>query len=378
MSRHEWLGIGFCFALTAGTATARQPATLPPLPDSPAASSTLPAIPPQQSVPEPVVKDLTPPGFTDIVPPAPTPGTRLEAMSEFSLPPAPNPRGWYGDAEFLLMRTRSDNLDYVIHNGVGGLSTTGPIQSLAYNITPGLRTEIGYRFANVWDASFAYTYLSAQGNQTVQAGPGQTLLPTLTRPGLTDFVLSAHASAVVNYNLFDMQLGRRFVVDEHLAVRAFGGFRFANIQQSLNATYDGGDASQAAVYTGSTFRGFGPLVGGELVFGGWHGFHVYARTSEGLLAGRSSNTLLETNNGGSTVYANVPYNVQKVVPVASIGIGGGWQHRAFTLRFGYEVTEWIGLNERVRFTDDVAQGAFISRPGNLSFEGLFVQMQWNF
>jgi hypothetical protein len=216
--------------------------------------------------------------------------------------------------------------------------------------------------------------LRAVGGESVQAGPGQTLFPTMTRPGLTDTVLTASASAALNYNLFDVQLGRRFQIDDHFAMRGYAGFRFADITQTMNAGYNGLDANQAAVSTRSSFNGFGPILGGEAILGGWRGFHAYARFTGGLISGTSANSLVETNDGGNTLYANVPYNVEKVVPVATLAIGGGWQYRSVSLRFGYEVTQWFGLTERVRFTDDVSQGAFISRPGNLSLNGLFIQL----
>ena len=38
------------------------------------------------------------------------------------------------------------------------------------------------------------------------------------------------------------------------------------------------------------------------------------------------NTLRETNNGGGTVLADVDYTTRKVVPTASVAVGGGWQY----------------------------------------------------
>ncbi len=232
-----------------------------------------------------------------------------------------------------------------------------------------MRAEIGYRFTPAWDAAFAYTYLRADGGQSLQAGTEQLLFPTLTRPGLTDAVTSATASAALAYNLYDLQVGRRFAVDEHFGVRVFGGFRFASISQDLNAFYDGLDARQASVTTKSQFAGFGPLIGGDAVLVGWCGFHLYARASGGLLTGSSTNTLLETNDAGGTVYADVRYNIRKVVPVGTIGIGGGWQYRTVSVRFGYEITQWFGLTERVRLVDDISQGKFVSRRGTCPWKG---------
>lgn len=276
------------------------------------------------------------------------------------------------------MRVRSDNLDYVIPNGNNGLATIGSVNSVGFALASGFHTEVGYRFLSAWDLTFAYTFVHTNGSSSVVAAPGDTLFPTMTRPGLTDTVTSANANTNLNYNVFDLVLGRQFVLDEHSAVRVYGGLRFADIDQTLTGQYNGGDAQLAQVTTRSLFDGVGPIIGGEFVFAGWHGFNLYARGSAGLIGGSSSNPLLETNDGGNTVYANVNYNIPKVVPMASIGFGGGWEYRSVSIRVGYEMTEWSGINERARFTDDIAQGPYTSRSGNLSLEGLFVQFAVKF
>jgi hypothetical protein len=128
------------------------------------------------------------------------------------------------------------------------------------------------------------------------------------------------------------------------------------------------------VNTQSRFSGFGPIVGAEAVLQTWGGFHGYARATGGLIAGRSKNALVETNDAGNTLYANPTYDVDKIVPVASIAIGGGWQYRTISIRAGYEITQWYGLTQPVRFVDDVGQGKISTRPANLSLNGLFLQL----
>ncbi len=293
-------------------------------------------------------------------------------------PFVPTHGGWFTGGEFLLMRPRNSDLDYVIRNTTTGLATTGPIESLKYGQGTGLRAELGYRYGeSKWETAFAYTYFNGGGNSTLFAGGG-VLLPTLTRPGLTDRAQTATANVDLDYQLFDMLAARRVVVDEHFAVRWLGGFRFTDIRQVLNAYYDGGDARKAAVASRSRFQGFGPLVGAEAVLVGWKGLHLYTRASAGLISGRNVNRLLETNDSGATTYTNVNYDVRKVVPTGSIAIGGGWQYRTLSIRGGYEVTHWQGIFERPRFTDDVSPGKVVTRPANLTLEGLFLQVGLSF
>lgn len=354
----------------------------------------------------------TPPGVTTIgglAPPAslppttPTHGTgeaeyhvkditphkdpRLESHDEHHAHPegagnlgpiVPDDRGLFVSAEALIMRPRRGGLDYGIVNP-GGLAVVGPVQGLNYDLTAGIRGELGYQFGHCgWDVVFGYTYYRTAAEGFLSAPPGGAILPTLTRPGLITQATSSQAQANINYNLYDMFVGKRFVVDDNFAVRTFGGFRFADITQEFNATYDGLDARGAGVGLRSRFQGFGPVAGAEAVLAAQYGFHLYARASGGLLTGLAKNPYFEANDLGKTVYADVGYDVRKVVPLLSVGIGGGWQYKSVWLRGGYEITNYFGLIDQPRFTDDVTPGKFVTQTSNLSLEGLFFQVGMNF
>ncbi|MBN9119999.1 MAG: hypothetical protein J0I06_12690 [Planctomycetes bacterium] len=386
-----WLGVGLLLA-TAGAAVA-QPVypggggtAAPPsafMPAMPPMPSTLP-----QPMPGPDIKTLS--GAADELPPVkelpgglpeliPAPDRHHGAcggheIDGFMTPFIPAHGGWYSQAEFLLQRPRNSDLDFAFVNSTTGLGTVGPLESLKYELGTGVRAEVGYRYGEgKWETAFAYTYLTAGTDRTLNAGPGQVLLPTLTRPGLTDRALTALGNLDLDYQTFDMLIARRTLVDEHFGVRWIGGFRFTDIRQILNMAYDGLDARQAAVASRSRFQGFGPIVGAEAVLAGWKGFHMYTRATGGLLTGRNINQLVETNDAGASTYVNTHYDVRKVVPTASVAIGAGWQYRSISLRGGYEITHYQGIFERPRFTDDVGQGKVNTRPANLTLEGLFLQ-----
>ncbi len=372
MPRGCWLGLIVCVAVVTPAAGQGPPRSLPAYPPSPPAANAAPL------TTDPPLKDLTPPEFADLIPHAESHSGGHGGVPGNLTPTVPAHAGFYGTAEYLLFRTHSDSFDYALVNATGGLATDGPIKTLSYNLGNGLRAEGGYHFATSWDTAFVYTYFQANGTAGVVAGAGQVLLPTLTRPGLTDNATSATAAANLNYNLYDMVVGKRLAFDDHFAVRGFAGFRFADIHQTFNTLYNGLDAQLAVVNSGSRFQGFGPLIGGEAILSACRGFHGYARASGGLITGRSQNCQMETNDAGATVYTDTHYSVQKVVPVASIAIGGGWQYRTVSIRAGYEVTQWFGLTEPTRFVDDVGQGKINTRPSNLSLEGFFLQFGLTF
>jgi hypothetical protein len=364
MPRGSWLGLVLCVAVVAPVAGQGPPRTLPPVaPPAPPAS-------PPVAAGEAPLRDVTPPEFTDLIPP-PDPHGHGHTPGCLT-PSAPQHAGFYGTAEYLLFNVRSGSLDYAQLNPTSGLAIAGPIQNATFDIGSGVRAELGYHFEKGWDLGFGYTYFNTHGTESVTAGPGQVILPTLTRPGLTDTALTGTAATSFNYNVYDVIVGKRLVFDDNFTVRAFGGVRLAQINQRLDTLYNGLDAVNAAVTSSSRFSGAGGLVGAEAVLNVCGGFHGYARATGALITGKSRNALLETNDGNATTYVNTQFSTRKVVPVASIAVGGGWQYRTVSIRAGYEVTNWFGLTEPVRYTDDVGS-QIDTRPSNLSLEGFFVQ-----
>lgn len=355
-----------------GTAAAQSP----PKPPA-AAESTYPVRPPDvlptATYSDGAVKDLTPPGLAEpVVFAEPTHATDMAA---FCARPPHEDGGLFGAAEYLLWRPRRGAFDYAVANSTNGLATIGSVYALDYELQSGIRGTLGYRLpGSAWEVLFAYTHLGSSADDRITAGPGQVLFPTLTRPGLTDQAQSVAADASLQYNMYDLELGKRITVDEYFSGRVFGGIRFADIRQDFMAAYDGLDARQAFVTANSSFYGVGPVFGLEGDFGGWNGFFLYTRVSGGLIAGKLNNPLVETNNAGQTTYANLGYNGRGVVPMGTLALGGGWQYRTFSIRFGYEVTNWIGVIEQPRFVDDVAQGKLVTRPANLTLEGFVARV----
>src|SRR5579883_2418038 len=250
---------------------------------------------------EPAIKDLTPPTL-----PAPTGHPEPAVMCPPPGDPEEHTGGLFGRAEYLLLRPRRGAFDFALADPARNLIPAGPVESLNYGLRSGLRAALGYQLpGGGWDVLFGYTYLRSGAGQSIAAPTGGVLYPTLTRPGLTDYADTASATASLEYNVYDLEIGRRFRVDERLTGRVFGGVRWVTVRQDFVANYNGQDARDAQVRTKANFDGFGPVVGGEGALALYRGFHVYARGSAGLLTGRLDDPLSETNDGGATQYANL-------------------------------------------------------------------------
>jgi Legionella pneumophila major outer membrane protein precursor len=282
--------------------------------------------------------------------------------------------GLFGSAEYLLMRARRGAFDYALVDQTKDLVPRGKLESLNYELRSGVRAGLGYRFKDSkWAAGFNYTFLRTSADRTFDAPVNGLIYATLTRPGLTDNVGFAQASASLEYNVFDLEVSRKIHVDEKLNLRLYGGARFATIRQDFDVLYDLRDANLARVMTKSNFDGFGPMMGAEGTLKLYGGFHLYGRTSAALLTGRITNPYRETQNNGQTVLADVSYRTRRVIPSLGAAIAGGWQGHNVSVRVGYEMTHWTNLIDTPRFTNDLAEGKITTRTGDLSLEGLFVQ-----
>lgn len=310
------------------------------------------------------IMDLTP----QHLPPA---ATHLECE-----PKHKDDSGFYGWAEYLLIRPRVRALGYAIVDPVDDLSPQGTIERLNLETRSAFRVGGGYRFKSGWEFGGSYTFLRSGDEAGVGAPPGGVISPQLTRPGLVDRVDIAAASAGLDYDVWDLEIGRRFQLDETFGIRFATGLQFAAIYQDLTADYDGRDALMTRSSFRDDFFGVGPFIGGE---GEWrlpHGFSLFGSGRVALNYGDFTTRYLETDDGGLTVNANITEDFSEIIPMARLGLGLSWRYGRFHARAGYEVTNWFNLVQRAYNYDDFGDGKFALHRSDLSLEGIFIRLGW--
>ncbi len=285
------------------------------------------------------------------------------------------PGQFFGSGEFLIWRPRLDSTDYALVDPTNNLTPQGKVRNLKYDSNGGFRVGMGYRVPGQgWDVGVTYTYFRTNGDAAVGAPPGGVIYPTLTRPGVVDRVGTAAVSGGLDYNVFDLDVGRTWEVDPHFVMRAFGGVRWARINLDQTATYNGIHANNAVVRNSADFTGTGPTAGLEARWAVTHGLAMFGNVRGGLLYGEFGNAVRETNGNGQVLNADVSDDFTGLAPFASVALGGSYTWNTLTFSAGYEVTQYFNLSTRPVLVDDFAEGKVVRRRSDLNFDGVFFRV----
>jgi hypothetical protein len=331
------------------------------------------------SAQEPRVSDATVESLPLVIPEKGIPEEKLkEPVIHWEAAEQSVRAGFIGSAEYLFLKPRRRDLDFVIVDSIDNGRPEGFVESADWEARSGVRAGLAYRFASGWEAGFVYTYFHSDRAASVTAPQFGTLYATWTHPGTVEQVAAATALTSLTYNVFDAEVGRWYHPCGALDLRPFGGLRFAQIDQGLDIFYDGRDAANDMVQSPIEFEGGGIRVGGE---GEWRcccGLGFYGRAAASLLMGNFRTLTAETNDGGLTPVSSVADNFQKIVPVIELGLGVAYKYRNLRLRAGYEFTNWFGLVDSTDFADDVHQGKIFHRWSDLSLDGLAIRAELAF
>jgi hypothetical protein len=284
---------------------------------------------------------------------------------------------FFTQAEYLLLQARRRSLDYVVADPNQSGTVQGSIVSVSWESESGVRAGGGYRLPDGWEIRAFYTYYYAAGDSTVSAPPGGTLYPTLTHPGFISMVDTATASSRLNYQIADLEIGHCFHCGDSATFWVGGGGRFAWIDQTLTALYDGSSASNDQVTSPINFNGYGLRCGAEAQWLIAHGLGVYGRAFGSLLVGNFNTNLSETDNSGAAVLTQVNDHFTKVIPVAEMSMGLSWQSESLRLQLGYEITNWFGLVDSSDIVHDFSNKPS-HRVSDLSLEGLNVRLEYDY
>jgi hypothetical protein len=156
----------------------------------------------------------------------------------------------------------------------------------------------------------------------------------------------------------------------------FAGPRYANVDQSLNVTYAGGDVLTDRVHRCTCFDGGGVRAGGETHWKVLDHLGLYLRGSASLLTGRFHSCKFEEANGFTVV--DVAERYTRVVPMVDMGVGLSFEKGNWRLSAGYEFMTWYNMVDASDFIDDAHPAKLIRSVGNLGFDGVVFRAEMSF
>jgi hypothetical protein len=287
---------------------------------------------------------------------------------------------WLFSIDYLNWTARRTGWDLAVRDADTDNNIEGPIESLQFENSSGLRTSISYLLGNGWDFGFSYTMFETDRDKSVAATDAGQLWLTRANPGsFNNSAAEVAAAADVDLDLFDLESGYWLQPSRNLRLRGFGGVRMASLDQSFQASYRGGTISAA----GRHYRQRTDLTASGLRAGSeanWvlpNGFTLSGLLAGSVLIGNFESTYSE-NEPDFTSAGNVALSDEytDVVPVLDLRIGAAKRWGRLTLETGYEASVWFNADRRYGFSgaETINRGAMANVPHDLGFDGFYLRL----
>jgi hypothetical protein len=309
------------------------------------------------------------------------------------------PRGAAPWAEVHVLRTTDNNQDFaVLSSDEGSILATGSskiIQSkyeTSFKVgafySPGGPRDyaISYQaFDNTGDARLIPPFEQPDGNAYVR------LIASLAPPSFGQDAESATAHDDYRYDSIDAEVGENLRIGEKLALRLFGGVRYANMNEHFKAYYFGGDFDPVLGARSNFdfgFWGVGPRVGASGRYPLPWGFHLFGQASVSLLVGEQEAEIgfvdpwLASDEPEYDAFVHRDYGV-RVIPALDMRAGLGWERLirdwgTFFVDGGYEFQNYFGAVEQLSWGPAEAPGALGENTGDFGIDGFFFRGGFRF
>jgi hypothetical protein len=240
-------------------------------------------------------------------------------------------------------------------------------QSLDFDRANGFRAGLGYRFCNGWDVLWTYTYFRVESQQTVTNDLGNLFLYATQSVYSTggqqnvNPVSSITADGTLQVNIQDFDAEWNSCLNDTIGFKAFGGFRWAKIDQNFNNTYTTPSGGTGTVSLPNNMDGEGLRLGAELEWRSPIGFRVFGQAAESILVADFQTAQHENDPFAGGITLNTSGSTTVVVPVIEASMGVSYARGPWELRAGYEMSDWFNMIQLNRPAQSLfLDGYFIS------------------
>ena len=287
-------------------------------------------------------------------------------------------------ANVLYWRT-SETIDWAFTIAPNGNFEKTTYKTISFDWDPGFRVGLGYNMHHdQWDTQIAYTWFQTQAKEHASGAITSAFLAA--RLSLLEPFHTGKISFDLHYNMFDWDLGRRFLVSKSLSLRPYIGAKGGWIDQTLHTKWTTpnflglGSLYSASERVKNNFRGGGPKwgVNGKWILGNVdrHVFSLIGNFSAAYMWGHWSlqDEFIDVFLTKTAIKMK-DRNFGAVTLQALMGLGWDFnfdKNRShFALKLGYEIQDW--LNQFQVFSN--ASG---TQNSDLILQGLTLDLRFDF
>jgi hypothetical protein len=302
-------------------------------------------------------------------------------------------------AEFHMLRATDHNQSFaILSTDEGSILATGSNKIIQSKYQASFKLGAGYspggprdylisyqRFKNEGSAKLIPPFEQPDGNAFVQ------LIASLAPPAFGQDAVSASAKDDFRYSALDVEAGENLAVGEQLSLRLFGGLRYADLNEHLQAFYFGGDFDPVQGGRSNSdygYWGVGPRLGAAGRYPLLWGFHLFGQAAVSLLVGEQEaeigfvDPFVDDSEATLDAFLHRDNGV-RVIPALDMRAGLGWQHLigewgTFFVDGGYEFSNYFGVVEQLGWGPSEAPGAVTDSTGDFGFDGFFFRGGFRF
>ena len=250
---------------------------------------------------------------------------QLDEIKKDELPKIPNAKEGFSVSAGALYVKPMTNGDYGLQDKI--------------NYVPGFQVSADYQAKNNWDYGLKFKHFQSTTNYK----PEYPVLQT----DATD-----NGQYKINYNVLDLEIGKRLVLSDNTSLRLSGGLRTAIMNEKTDYTSTFVDPYSSYRYASSSsytpdFWGIGPRITGEPTwkpFG--NNFRVFGNVAGSFLMGQSNASWSSSYSSSYSDYSSSSSSKRDgFVTMLEAGSGLGYTIKSnsadIDLKAGYQLEHWI-------------------------------------
>lgn len=307
--------------------------------------------------------------------------------------------GFYVAVDPFVWQAHENGLPVAIQTGGTSFfnsSGENKVKDLNFDWSFGFRLAAGMNFDyDGWDSVLTWTRWHTSASKHPVAGQNQVILPTQGSPASTFAMTAASAKGrwKLHLNMLDWDLAREFYVSKHLTLRPYIGLKSAWINQKFTTRYNSLSTNPLVPGTNRKIKakndywGIGPRGGIDTLWDLGCGWGLFGNYSASLMYGFFKTDFDEytiSSTGVSSIIERTDdfYHVGRAITDMQLGIRYDWiacdECYHFGVEAGWEHHMFWGQNTFMYFVDNSMAGAFVSNKGDLTTQGYFVRLRFDF